>query len=94
MKVMALDPEKSTATVELFGSIRMLPASFYEDRVRIYGIAVRYPQGTKIWEGSVTVERRGGFGTVDTPMDHRRRWARVLIVGFYSDVPQRDRSRR
>ena len=97
MKVIALNEETKLATVELFGKTREL--SFYryqnEDRITIYGFAIRYSQGQKIWHASVCYwPATGKFSQVNPPMDHRNRWAHVTLVGFYEDVPEQYRSKR
>ena len=96
-----VDNECGLIAVELFGKVRDL--RFYrhvsadanaEERLDIYGFAVRYSQGEKIWSGCISYwPASGKFSRPDVPMHHRNRWAHVSVVGFYEDVPERYRSR-
>jgi hypothetical protein len=99
MKVIEINRETSKATVELFGKTRELKFITMkngsgQELLMLFGIAVRYSHGNKIWSASVDYfPESGKFAQPYTPMDHRSRWAHVSIVGFYEDVPEQYRSK-
>jgi hypothetical protein len=95
MKIITTNEAAGTATVEIDGKRRDLKASFQGDHVMVYGIAIRYPTGSKIWFGSFTYwPASGHINGIMTPMQHRARFAHVNVVGFYGDAAQAIRSQR
>jgi hypothetical protein len=66
-----------------------------DERVTIYGFAIRYSQGNKLWWASMVYwPARGTHSQFNTPMTHRTRWAHVNVVGFWADVPEQYKSKR
>jgi hypothetical protein len=53
MKIVTTNEAAGTATVEIDGKRRDLKAAFQGDHITVYGIAIRYPTGSKIWFGSL-----------------------------------------
>lgn len=101
MKVLSFDREAKTAKVELFGKTRTLQASSWgevgtkDEHITVYGIAVRYPTGTKVWHGTFTYwPVSGNINGVRNSIDHHARFANLSVVGFYEDVREQYRSRR
>lgn len=103
MKIIKLNEEGGIATVELDGKTADLRAVWTRpgdfdgkyDRVTIYGFAVRYPTGAKVWSGHVTYWlKSGNIQGPETPLDHRARRASCSVVGFYADTNPAHRSTR
>jgi len=88
----------TTATVEINGVVRDLPT--YEDgqgdyrHLTIFGLAIRYQTGTKIWPGTAIYWfKNGAINNVRGPQDHRQRFHSLQIVGFWEDAQEPVRSR-
>lgn len=87
-----------TVTLEINGQVRDLPAHEWnlegrERRIDIYGIAVRYRTGTKVWPGRcVYWPATGNINNVHGPQDHRQRFHQLSVVGFWADVQEQYRS--
>lgn len=101
MKLISHDKEASTAVVEIHGKQKTLKTSPVYDRsedgsdahIYVYGIALKYTSGSKIWNGAFTYWfKSGNINGVN--MEHRARHASVSVVGFYEDAPQSIRSAR
>ena len=95
MKIVTTNEAAGTATVDIDGKRRDLKASFQGDHITVYGIAIRYPTGSKVWFGSfVYWPATGHINNIHTPMEHRARFAHVNVVGFYEDAKESIRSQR
>lgn len=65
------------------------------EHVHVYDpiIAVRYPQGNKIWKVGFSVFMESGNMTVSSPMDHRQRFRpSMMVLGFADQVSEQYRS--
>lgn len=78
MRIISTNQEAATALVEIAGKRRELKAVFECEHVTVYGIAVRYPTGSKVWFGSfIYWPATGQINNIHTPMEHRARFASV-----------------
>ncbi len=83
----------SVAKVEINGVEKELPCSRSRDHWTIYGVAVRYRTGTKVWPGSLIYwPENGRINNVRGPQDHRQSFHSLQVVGFWADVQDRYRS--
>jgi hypothetical protein len=65
------------------------------DTINIYGIAVRYRTGTKVWHGTAIYWRNSGrVNNVRSHIDHRARFASVSVVGFWADFEGTNKASR
>jgi hypothetical protein len=103
MKVLKINEKTTpgtatTATVEVGGKVQELAvAEGGEAAYRhftIYGLAVRYRTGSKVWPGTAIYwPATGHINNVLGTQDHRSgRGASLQIVGFWSDVQDQYRS--
>ena len=98
MKILAIHHKTepgtaATATVEIEGQVRTLPATEGGDAANrhytIHGLAVRYRTGTKIWPGHAMYwPASDHVNNVCGPQDHRARKHELRIVGFWCDIPE------
>jgi hypothetical protein len=97
MTVLSFDRATATALVAIGDKQETLPARFYDDHMVVTGIGVRYPTGTKVWEGSFTYWfAKGSINGIRTPMVSRtgRLACHVYVTGFYSAVAESHQSKR
>lgn len=83
------------ATVEIFGVQKQLKAyiPLHGENAVVYGVAVKYRTGEKVWKGNFTYWfASGNINGVHAPMQHNSRIASVSIVGFYDDFAEKVQS--
>lgn len=85
-----IEIKEKTAIIEIGGKQRELPIwkNAVNNNVTIFGIAVRYPQGNKVWKGMVTywIDSKRFNNAKSLGMDRRQLHNYVSIVGFYDDM--------
>lgn len=79
--------EEGTASVTFFNETRELRYTLWGEGsnrcAKVYGVAVKYPTGTKVWNGQLTLWLESGNITVDGGLDYRGGHRRAAMVGFF-----------
>lgn len=81
-----LNNDYKTAEVTIDGNTKTLQIYAYADCVRVFGVAVKYRTGEKVWNGEfIFWPTSGNVNNVSSGLDHRGSRHQLEIVGFYSD---------
>lgn len=88
---------ENTVEVTIGKTRKAVPCFLHESDnpfLSVYGLAVRYPTGSKVWRGNAlySVKNNRVINVRASGMDRRSRNNRVSLVGFYDDVTDRAKS--
>lgn len=75
--------------VTIKGKTARVPASDHGDRLDIYGLAVKYRSGAKVWSGSAIFWKESKrVNNLRGRMDRRSLGNDVELLGFYADYAE------
>ena len=87
MKVFPDSFNSDSIEIEIRGDRRRVRAFQNGDHILVYGLAVKYQTGKKIWPGmAIYWPASGNINNLQASnMDHRARSNFVLLVGYWAD---------
>ena len=83
---------RGVAVFEFAGKQKDLPALEQERYITVYGLAIKYRTGTKIWNAQATVWKDNGNIQFRGGLDNRQRAGACIVLGFYSDYADKSKS--